>query len=202
MDHWERFAVNQIFILGRPRQIPDWGDYGDILRHGMTSHLPRAGDHLQLERTGPFIPPVTFPGISDVVVTDMARRKIAGILPNLRFRSLVKTHIVKSNWDQWNHTAREPAQYPESGEPEDYILAEPHDSLVAERLGELWELVPDIVVGIQGKDGAIQMTQYRGQDFVRETLSAGYNFVSGRLRDALEAIAPDDVMLTLARRTE
>ncbi len=193
--------MNQIFILGRPRQIPDWGDYGDILRHGMTSHLPRAEDHLQLERTGPFIPPVTFPGISDVVVTEMTRTKIAGIVPTLRFRPLVKTHIVKSNWDEWNPTAQQPAQYPKSGEPEDYILAEPHDPLIAERLGELWELVPDIVVGIQGKDGSIQMRHYQGQDFVRETLSAGYNFVSGRLRDALEAIAPDDVMLTLAQKT-
>src|SRR5262249_14925382 len=53
----------------RPAETP-WGDYGDILFHGMTAHLDRHDEMLQLERTGPYMPPITFPGIGDIVVTD------------------------------------------------------------------------------------------------------------------------------------
>jgi hypothetical protein len=111
----------------------------------------------------------------------------------------MKARIVESNWHEWNSTTQQPTRYPESGEPEDYILAEPHDPLIAEKLGALWELVPDIVDGIQGENGSIRMAHYQGQDFVRGDLFGGHNFVSARLRDAFEAIAPEDVMLTPAR---
>jgi hypothetical protein len=30
-----------------------WGDYGDILQHGMASHSAKLGGRLALERTGP-----------------------------------------------------------------------------------------------------------------------------------------------------
>jgi hypothetical protein len=64
-----------IRILERPES--PWGDYGDILRHGMTSHLGPASDGLaQLERTGPFVPLISFPGF-DIVVTDGFRTKLA-----------------------------------------------------------------------------------------------------------------------------
>ena len=34
----------------------NWGDYDDILVSGMTAHLERHNDLLQLERTGPYVP--------------------------------------------------------------------------------------------------------------------------------------------------
>jgi hypothetical protein len=47
----------QFFRLEAP-EAP-WGDYGSILQHGMTAHLGRNPEGLaQLERTGPFIPPI------------------------------------------------------------------------------------------------------------------------------------------------
>ena len=39
-----------------------WGDYGSILIKGMSRHLPRRDNLIQVERTGPFIPSITLPG--------------------------------------------------------------------------------------------------------------------------------------------
>src|SRR5262249_4504338 len=55
--------------LMSPPESP-WGDYCEILVQGMSTHLPRKNGLIQLERTGPFVPPISFPGIADVVVTD------------------------------------------------------------------------------------------------------------------------------------
>src|SRR5438105_2367736 len=60
------------FVIIEGGEVP-WGDYGSILTHGMTAHLERRGSQLQLERTGPFIPPISFPGINDIVVTTEMR---------------------------------------------------------------------------------------------------------------------------------
>ena len=45
---------------------PPWGDYGDVLVNGMSSGGRDDDGFIKLERTGPFIPPITFPGIHAV----------------------------------------------------------------------------------------------------------------------------------------
>ena len=55
-----------------------WGDYGNILISGMSRHLPRKDNLIQLERTGPFIPPITLPGIGDIVVTSDLKNELEG----------------------------------------------------------------------------------------------------------------------------
>jgi hypothetical protein len=70
-----RSMATDIFKIESRSIIPgEWGDYGHILQHGMASHSPRIGGRLALERTGPFIPPVTLPGIGDVVLDSHARQ--------------------------------------------------------------------------------------------------------------------------------
>jgi hypothetical protein len=119
-----------------------WGDYGDILVHGMTAHLPRKDNRLQLERTGPFMPPITFPGIGDVLVTDAFRSELAqSPFASLQYCPVVKARIVRYPWEKWDRTAEEPEEYPESGEPEDYILSRPHSPKTAEALGDAWQVV-------------------------------------------------------------
>ncbi len=119
-----------------------WGDYGAILVHGMSRHLPRLDGLIRLERTGPFIPPITLPGIGDVVVTHKFRAAIERTgLAGLSFAPVIKTRIVEFRWELWDPSAPSPLELPESGEPEDYILARPHSPAVAERLGLLWELI-------------------------------------------------------------
>jgi hypothetical protein len=120
-----------------------WGDYGDILIRGMAGHRPRKDGLVQLERAGPFMPPITFPGIYEVVVTDALKRELeqAGLL-GMAFRSVIKAHIVDLRWQEWETDAEEPREYPEGREPEGYILDRPHSPQLAAQLGDLWELYP------------------------------------------------------------
>ena len=89
-----------------------WGDYGAILVHGMSRHLPRLDGLIRLERTGPFIPPITLPGIGDVVVTHKFRAAIERTgLAGLSFAPVIKTRIVEFRWELWDPgtvTARTP----------------------------------------------------------------------------------------------
>lgn len=122
--------------------MPEWGDYGDILQHGMTAHLPRTGERLALERTGPYIPPVTLPGIGDVVLTDAARLLLeSSRLTGYTLRAVEKVLIVDLPWETWDLGTPEPPIFPDSGEPEDYILGQLHSSEAASALGDLWEIV-------------------------------------------------------------
>lgn len=119
-----------------------WGDYGDILIGGMSAHLPRRDGLIQLERTGPFVPPIFFPEIGDVIVADTFRTKLERHIPTgLSFQPVLKARIVEYLWHLWDRSSPEPAEYPEDGEPESYILARPHSALTADQLGPLWELL-------------------------------------------------------------
>lgn len=62
-----------VYILRQP-EFP-WGDYGAILVSGMTAHLGREDGLLQLERTGPFVPPLFMPGVGDIVVTEQFKAR-------------------------------------------------------------------------------------------------------------------------------
>ena len=139
-------------LMERPVIPGDWGDYGHILQHGMTAHLGREDGMLCLERTGPYMPPVTFPGLGDVLLREEARQLLeAGGFEGVSFRPVVKKRILELHWEKWNLSAPEPAEYPESGEPEDFVLAHPHDQRIADALGDVWELlVPrvDASVGV------------------------------------------------------
>jgi hypothetical protein len=119
-----------------------WGDYGSILIKGMSRHLPRKDNLIQLERTGPFIPPITLPGIGNIVVTlDLKNELESSDFSQLTFAPVLKARIVEYHWEQWDLTSERPAEYPESGAPEDYILARPHSPSIAEQFGELWEVI-------------------------------------------------------------
>ena len=125
------------------RPTGPWGDYGRILVHGMSSHLARVEGRLQLERTAPIVPPLSLPGIGHVVVTAALREQLENAkIAGMTFRALDKAHVVHLDWSAWDRSAADPAVHPASGEPEDYVLARPHDEAAAASLGDLWELVP------------------------------------------------------------
>jgi hypothetical protein len=126
-------------IEGRQVFAKDWGDYGDILQHGMSMHLPRRDGKISLERTGPYIPPITFP--SAIILTSEARELFESSgLSGSSFLPVEKAHIVELHWENWDLDLVWPPKLPESGEPEDYILAEPHSASASDALGELWEV--------------------------------------------------------------
>lgn len=72
-----------LYYLRRPE--PYWGDYGDILIHGMSAYAERTDGKIQLYRTGSFVPPISFPGISEVVVTDEFKDFLQRYSPALTF---------------------------------------------------------------------------------------------------------------------
>lgn len=129
--------------IHKVRTVAPWGDYGRILVHGMTTHLaPNADGRLRLERCAPFMPAATFPGFSLVVTQTMRRHIEVAELRGVDFREVEKARIVALSWEQWDSAAPAPAEYPESGEPEDYVLGRPHDDALAEALGPLFQVLP------------------------------------------------------------
>ena len=51
---------------------------------------------------------------------------------------------VELHWESWDLKAEDPPYFPDSGEPEDYILGQPDSPSASAALGELWEvIVPD-----------------------------------------------------------
>lgn len=130
------------FILEKAND--PWGDYGDSLMHGDAGRS--ADGVLQLQRSAPFVPSISFPGLPGIIVTDSFRQEIEDSpLQGITFESIEKNRIVNIAWHDGSRNTDEPPEYPESGEPEDYILGRPHDRRLAEQIGDLWELVPSKV---------------------------------------------------------
>lgn len=152
-----------------------WGDYGDILIGGISRHLPRRDGLIQLERTGPFVPPITLPGLGDIVATSEFKAELeASGLARLTLAPVLKARIVEYHWERWDRTSEEPAEYPETGEPEDYILARPHSPPVAEQVGDLWEVIPpedaeveSVRVGRGVREYRVALPTWRGSHLFR-----------------------------------
>jgi hypothetical protein len=163
-------------IAGRSIAPGGWGDYGDILQHGMTAHSPRLNGRLALERTGPYIPPITLPGLGDMVLTSEARRLLESSgLTGFTFLPVEKTLVVELRWETWDRNAEEPPEWPESGEPEDYILGQAHSPAAAAGLGDLWEVVVPRTVTIlrpgpvvsSYEELKIDLSTWNGADLIR-----------------------------------
>lgn len=177
----------QIFRLEAP-DMP-WGDYGSILEHGMSCHLGRNPEGvLRLERTGPYIPPISFPGPGVVVVTATLRELLdASGLTGFTYAPVQKARIVRLDWHLWDRSAKEPAEYPENGEPEEYILDRKHCRETAAALGELWELrLAQGASEIRRGDAIlVSESSWTGLDLFRGTKTR-YEYVSARARAWLE----------------
>jgi len=137
-----------LFLL---RQANLWGDYGDVLASGYCSRDKESGE-IRLHRSGPFVPPVSFPSSSDygcpMVVTDAFRRELEqSPLGSLSFKRALKSRIVKLNfaWERWDKTSDYVQKRPPGGEPEAYIMDKPHSPNVASAMPELWEVVPPVI---------------------------------------------------------
>lgn len=115
-----------------------WGDYWSILIGGMTGQ--RKGDQLQLERTGPFVPPMVVSGMSDLVVTESMRRVLEPLPGVAGFRSVIKERIVRLDWSKWE-LSTETREILQFREPEDTVLSGQHDAALAKEIGELYEVL-------------------------------------------------------------
>lgn len=183
------------------KRCNSWGDYYNILMHGMSCHRDRNGGLIQLERTGPFVPPISIPGISDIIVTDVFRRKLElSDLKGLRFQPVIKKLIVHSKWHTWDRDAEEPAKYPRSGEPENYILGHRHSAVDSEQMGVLWELLltENARVYRARDDIYLLMDSWQGEDLFHAQ-GVGYIYATKRAKCWLEEHAGDYVMFQEAK---
>jgi hypothetical protein len=188
------------------KQRHSWGDYYDILMHGMSCHRGRDGSRIQLKRTGPFVPPISLPGSSDIVVTDVFRGKLeASGMAGLRFQPVIKTLIVRSDWHTWDREADDPAEYPDGGEPESYILEQPHSASIGKQMGELWEVLPNESARVHRAkcictraDILLLPDSWQGEDLFRAQ-GVGYIYATERAKSWLEEQARDYVAFQEAR---
>ena len=119
-----------------------WGDYGDILLTGMTSHLSRHNELLQYERTGPFQPDIVISGLSNLLVTDSVKRRFEfSDIKGFKFKPVIKRHISHVDWTSWDLQKEDPEFYPDNGEPENYILSLAHSQELANRMEAVWEVI-------------------------------------------------------------
>lgn len=137
-------AVNEkplVFKLNRPRDLDCWGDYGSTLRNGSFDKKEQ-----RIDRTGPFVPPITFPAFSGaVIVTDRARQQLeaSGLSGVGEFRPVTLGKVVRIDWHTWDRTRKlGPLQLPFNGEPEEYLAHNPHDAATASQIGPLWTWHP------------------------------------------------------------
>jgi hypothetical protein len=163
-------------IVRRSITSTGWGDYGEILQHGMAAQLPKISGRLSLERTGPYIPPITLPGIGELVLTSEARESLEESgLSGFSFMPVEKDLVVELHWERWNFAADEPEEYPQSGEPEGYILGQRHSPTAAKALGELWEVVIPVSATILRprsvvsslKELKLDLSTWNGADLIR-----------------------------------
>ncbi len=189
-----------IYVISAPE--PPWGDYGDILMQGMASHLDRQDGLAQLERTAPFIPNLSFPDIDVIVVTDSFKVELeTSGLTGFSFVPVIKARIVHLDWHRWDISADEPQEYPDSGEPEDYLLERPHSPELSEQVGLLWELRVSVSTTANRDNIFQQSDSWNGEDWFRVE-DWGYTFVSERTRTWLEARVPNLVAFAPAPRPQ
>jgi hypothetical protein len=134
------------FFLAKSKALKKWGDYGSILLNGLACDVD--AEQTRLKRTGPFVPPFSFPFYGGVVVTDAVKGTLetSGLRGVGDFRPVILEKAVSVNWQEWNRKELNGLRnFPRSGEPEDYVLAGKHDPEVAIAMGKLWTWHPSII---------------------------------------------------------
>jgi hypothetical protein len=178
----------RLFVLKEPPSL--WGDYGYILTQGMAERTPDKS--LLLYRTGPFIPPISFPSLTPVVLQIVRDQLEPHAFTGFEFRRVSKRRIVRLDWRNWDLSAKTPPELPETGEPEDYILRGKHSVATARELGDIWEMYIPPTPGLQISGGSdFDPAKYCGQDICKMCDLGGYTYVSPRLRDWLQSNYPD-----------
>ena len=182
-----------------------WGDYGHILTHGMSRRAE--GGTVLVERTGPYVPPLSQPfGECAILTADFAALLEASGLTGFTIKPAKKSHIVRVPWQEWDLKADGPAFYPEGGEPENYILEQPHCDETAARMPDLFSVEVSKIARVYRKKIAGQSRDQLyldtdttdGLDFVQSE-STGYTYVSPRARDWLSEHASDWVVFDNCR---
>ena len=181
------------------RTEPPWGDYGDILIHGMATRSKTGV--LELERSGPYIPPITQPGRTVVVSAAFLKELQGSNLSGYEIGPVNKKRIPMIDWREWEPYGSKEMKYPTGGEPENYILRRKHSPEAADGLGEIWEL--RFQLGIQvSREGGYHLVgdTWKGSDFFQADGDYSNNhYVSEKARDWLLEKVPEWVAFEAER---
>jgi len=163
-----------------------WGDYGDILINGLAEpiHDKCNAKRISLSRTGPFVPPITQPFGQVVLVDDLRRELESAAFTGFEFVEVELTKAVRCDWHTWDRDAEEPARYPVSGEPEDYVLKRSHDAGLVDEMPRLWALSVQSTQGLQvWGTSTFYLNRHPRTDIAREDLVF---WISEALKDWLQ----------------
>jgi hypothetical protein len=157
---------------------------------------------LQLRRTGPLVPDVTFPSIGNVVVRDWLRADLLGSgLSGATFSPAPVVCAVPFNWQAWGTgTATQPADPPE-GDWANLLLRGNHDRALAARMEPLWWLRPkswgqSLSRPENGRYSRHRVALLCGEGEAPDFFHARgtkYMFVSERTKAWLSEVTPDSV---------
>lgn len=162
------------FELDDSRPLKRWGDYGSILRNGIFH-----SEEQRLDRTGPFVPPISFPAFSGaVIVTNEARQKLegSGMSGVGEFRPVLLGKVVLVDWRKWDKSrnlGRD--QLPFNGEPEEYILHNPHDPATAAKIEPLWTWHPLRIGKVSRAKGVMRLEGIMGRHDVFRLCDDGWD---------------------------
>lgn len=124
-----------------------WGGYSNILFNGEASRAHLSDETLKIDRVGLFVPPIYRP-LALVIVSDSFKKTMERerLFDGIDYRPTKYRDIVDLPWHTWDLSAEDPPVYPDSGEPEDYILDATPDQMidpetVAKEMEKSWELV-------------------------------------------------------------
>jgi hypothetical protein len=162
-------AMDAYYEIGR--SAAPWGDYGDILWYGWAAEEAPDGAHstITVSRAGPFVPPIT-PLFGHVIVTEEFRAKTVDAgFSGLAFEPANYGRVVRIDWHSWDRNAPDPPFYPDSGEPEDYLLAGAHDARLAASMPTLWAWKVAATPGLQVQGtNTFRRELHPGTDVARE----------------------------------
>jgi hypothetical protein len=194
--------MNDLHLLGRPDECAPWGDYGYILSQGIAKR-DDGGQEVDLRRSGPFVPPITFPGFGNVIVTEETKHLIqrSGLIGIGAFVPVVKSRIVKIMWHEWDHEAGlTPDQLPFNGEPEEYILHNPHCQDTSEIIGNMWSWEPATIGEVIREHGQVSFCGIRDHEFDVFRVNDNFFrciFVNEQAMKFLNELAPECVYFQL-----
>ena len=161
------------FELDGSKLLRRWGDYGSILRNGIF----HTGEQ-RLDRTGPFVPPISFPAFSGtVIVTSESRQKLeaSGMSGVGEFRPVLLGKVVLIDWQNWDKSRQlERDQLPYNGEPEEYILHNPHDAATASEIEPLWTWHPLRIGKVSRVKGVMRLEGIMGRHDVFRLCDDGW----------------------------